>query len=55
MKKHTCKMGANITSIPFSREQDPFRSPTIAEPYYIQWIADRFDGKSATYRCKEIG
>ncbi|MEO8964369.1 MAG: alpha/beta fold hydrolase [Gammaproteobacteria bacterium] len=46
-----CKLNANITRVQLPGKQSHFTTPGSAEPFYVQWIADRFAGKSATNGC----
>jgi len=46
-----CKLGGNITRIQLPGNQNHFSTPASAEPFYTQWIADRFSGKAAVNGC----
>ena len=48
-----CNMGANIMRVQLPGDQDHFSTPASAEPFYTQWIAERFAGKPAKNGCKE--
>ncbi|MCS5711500.1 alpha/beta fold hydrolase [Candidatus Berkiella aquae] len=47
-----CQLGANITRVQLSGNQNHFTTPEKAEPLYIQWVADRFAGKEAVNGCE---
>lgn len=47
-----CKLGGNLTRIQLLGDQTHFITPASAEPYYVQWVADRFAGKPALNGCK---
>lgn len=49
-----CAMNAPITRVKLPGKQNHFTTPASAEPLYISWIADRFDGKPLENLCKEI-
>lgn len=47
-----CQMGANVTRIQLPGEQNHFTTPGVAQPMYVQWVADRFAGKVAANGCE---
>ena len=47
-----CQMGANMTRIQLPGEQNHFTTPGVAQPMYVQWVADRFAGKVAANGCE---
>lgn len=49
-----CKMGANMTRVQLPGDQNHFSTPATAEPFYVQWIADRFAGKLAPNGCEAV-
>lgn len=46
-----CKLGGNVTRIQLPGDQTHFTTPPVAEPFYVQWVADRFAGKPAKNGC----
>ncbi len=46
-----CQLGGNVTRIQLPGDQDHFTTPSVAEPFYVQWVADRFAGKAAPNGC----
>lgn len=49
--KQMCELGGNISHIQLPGTQDHFTTPASAEPYYVKWVADRFNGKPTTNGC----
>ena len=49
--KQMCQLGGNITRVQLPGQQNHFTTPASAEPLYVQWIADRFAGKSVINGC----
>jgi len=46
-----CKQGAVISRNELPGNNTHFSTPAAAEPYYVQWIADRFAGKPLMNGC----
>jgi hypothetical protein len=46
-----CKLGGNVTRVQLSGEQDHYSTPGKAQPLYVPWIRDRFDGKPLEDGC----
>lgn len=51
-RKNMCALaGANVARIQLPGEQDHFSTPSVSEPFYLPWIADRLAGKAAPNGC----
>lgn len=46
-----CKNGAVISRNELPGNQTHFSTPAAAEPFYVQWVADRFAGKPVVNGC----
>lgn len=46
-----CSRGATMSRIQLPGNQTHFSTPGAAEPYYVQWIADRFADQPLTNGC----
>ena len=50
-QEQICKLGGNIGRTQLPEAQDHFTTPSVAEPYYLQWIKDRMAGKPLANAC----
>ena len=46
-----CRNGAVLSRIELPGNQTHFSTPAVAEPLYVQWVADRFAGKPVVNGC----
>lgn len=46
-----CKLGGDVTRVQLPGEQDHFSTPVSAQPLFVAWLKDRFDGVSAVNGC----
>ncbi len=48
-----CKLGGNITRVELPGDQTHFTTPASAEPLYVEWVKDRFEGIPAPNGCNK--
>lgn len=48
-----CKQGARISRIELPGNNTHFSTPASSQPYYLQWIADRFTGRPVPSACSD--
>jgi pimeloyl-ACP methyl ester carboxylesterase len=46
-----CKMGGNVERVQLAGEQDHYTTPPTAQPLYVPWVKDRFEGKPLADGC----
>lgn len=46
-----CKLGGNVTRVQLPGAQTHFSTPAVAQPLYLPWINDRFEGKPVPDGC----
>jgi pimeloyl-ACP methyl ester carboxylesterase len=46
-----CKLGGNVTRVQLAGEQDHYTTPPAAQPLYVPWVRDRFEGKPLPDGC----
>jgi pimeloyl-ACP methyl ester carboxylesterase len=46
-----CKLGGNVARVQLAGEQDHYSTPPTAQPLYVPWVRDRFEGKPAADGC----
>ena len=51
-REQMCGLGGNVTRIQLPGAQTHFSTPGAARPMFVQWLADRFDGKPVADGCK---
>ncbi len=47
-----CKLGGNVARVQLAGEQDHYSTPPAAQPLYVPWVRDRFDGKPVEDGCR---
>ncbi|KNC92596.1 alpha/beta fold hydrolase [Trabulsiella odontotermitis] len=52
-REQMCKKGGNVTRVQLPGDQTHFSTPSVSEPLYVPWIADRLAGKSVPDGCAE--
>ena len=50
-----CKLGGNVTRVQLAGEQDHYMTPPAAQPLYVPWVRDRFEGKPLADGCAAGG
>ena len=50
-KEKMCKIGANVSRVKLSGQQNHFTTPMASQPLYLRWIADRINGLEAENGC----
>lgn len=50
-QQRRCAKGANVARVQLPGEQNHFTTPSVSEPLFVPWIADRFAGKPADDGC----
>ncbi|CDR33757.1 alpha/beta fold hydrolase [Criblamydia sequanensis] len=53
-QEEMCHKGALIERVQLPGEQSHFTTPGVAEPFFVQWIADRFADKPVKNPCVTI-
>lgn len=53
-QEQMCRKGAQIERVQLPGEQSHFTTPGSAEPLFVQWISDRFEGKPLQNPCVTI-
>ncbi len=53
-QEQMCKLGGQIERVQLPGEQSHFTTPGSAEPYFIEWIANRFNDKPIQNPCITI-
>lgn len=51
-QEQKCTTGAQIQRVKLPGEQTHFSTPAAAEPFFVQWIADRLADKPVTNTCE---
>jgi hypothetical protein len=46
-----CKLGGNVARVQLAGEQDHYTTPPTAQPLYVPWVRDRFEGKPIPDGC----
>jgi pimeloyl-ACP methyl ester carboxylesterase len=48
-----CKLGGNVMRVQLAGEQDHYTTPPMAQPLYVPWVKDRFEGKLLADGCAQ--